>query len=224
MGKSSTAATDSTLSQDPSDPNYVYAEYQGGEHARINRQIMRRATSSQSLTIRRSYASTGIRRWRSRRRRRDDLHRRAIPIPFTRPRPDVGPHLAGPDDQRSGKTEAGTIRRRDGRQFRGGNAHDDLRHQRIAQGQETSSGSGPMTAIVQLTRDGGKTWKNLIGNVPGCRRIRGLAGCRLAISIAGTAFAAFDRHTFGDLAPYVFKTTDYGRPGRRSLRRRTPKA
>ena len=27
----------------------------------------------------------------------------------------------------------------------------------------------------------------------------------------GTAYAAFDRHTFGDMAPYVFKTTDYGK-------------
>jgi hypothetical protein len=28
---------------------------------------------------------------------------------------------------------------------------------------------------------------------------------------AATAYAAFDRHTFGDMAPYVFKTTDYGK-------------
>jgi hypothetical protein len=28
---------------------------------------------------------------------------------------------------------------------------------------------------------------------------------------AGTAYAAFDRHTFGDMAPYVFKTTDFGK-------------
>jgi hypothetical protein len=27
----------------------------------------------------------------------------------------------------------------------------------------------------------------------------------------GTAYAAFDRHTFGDHAPYVFRTTDYGK-------------
>ena len=28
---------------------------------------------------------------------------------------------------------------------------------------------------------------------------------------AGTAFVAFDRHTFGDMAPYIYKTTDYGK-------------
>jgi BNR/Asp-box repeat. len=28
---------------------------------------------------------------------------------------------------------------------------------------------------------------------------------------AGTAYAAFDRHTFGDMAPYVFRTTDFGK-------------
>src|SRR5207248_10072637 len=28
---------------------------------------------------------------------------------------------------------------------------------------------------------------------------------------AATAYAAFDRHTFGDMAPYVYRTTDYGK-------------
>src|SRR6266436_6628574 len=28
---------------------------------------------------------------------------------------------------------------------------------------------------------------------------------------AGTAYATFDRHTFGDMGPHVFKTTDYGK-------------
>jgi len=27
----------------------------------------------------------------------------------------------------------------------------------------------------------------------------------------GTAYATFDRHTFGDTAPYAAKTTDYGK-------------
>jgi len=28
---------------------------------------------------------------------------------------------------------------------------------------------------------------------------------------AGTAYAAFDRHTLGDMTPWVFRTADYGR-------------
>ena len=28
---------------------------------------------------------------------------------------------------------------------------------------------------------------------------------------AGTAFVAFDRHSFGDMKPYIYKTTDYGK-------------
>src|SRR5205814_2328118 len=28
---------------------------------------------------------------------------------------------------------------------------------------------------------------------------------------AATAYATVDRHTYGDMAPYVFKTTDYGK-------------
>jgi len=27
----------------------------------------------------------------------------------------------------------------------------------------------------------------------------------------GTAYATFDRHTFGDMQPYAYKTTDYGK-------------
>ena len=27
----------------------------------------------------------------------------------------------------------------------------------------------------------------------------------------GTAYATFDRHTFGDMKPYAYKTTDYGK-------------
>src|SRR5262249_14714524 len=32
---------------------------------------------------------------------------------------------------------------------------------------------------------------------------------------AGTAYAAFDRHTFGDLTPWVYRTTDFGRTWKR---------
>ena len=77
---------------------------------------------------------------------------------------------------------------------------------------------------LQLTRDGGKTWNNVVGNVPGLPKNSWVSWVQASNFDAGTAYAAFDRHTFGDMAPYVFQTTDYGRRGRRSLRRRTRKA
>ncbi|HUE40626.1 MAG TPA: hypothetical protein VMO75_01735 [Chthoniobacterales bacterium] len=64
---------------------------------------------------------------------------------------------------------------------------------------------------VQITRDGGKTWNNVVGNVPGLPKNSWVNWVQASNFDAGTAYAAFDRHTFGDMAPYVFKTTDYGK-------------
>src|SRR5256886_3970218 len=64
---------------------------------------------------------------------------------------------------------------------------------------------------LQLTRDGGKTWTNVIGNVPGLPKNSWVNWVQASNFNAGTAYAAFDRHTFGDMTPYVFKTTDYGK-------------
>ncbi|HEY2614097.1 MAG TPA: hypothetical protein VGI42_00165, partial [Chthoniobacterales bacterium] len=63
---------------------------------------------------------------------------------------------------------------------------------------------------VQLTRDGGKSWNNLVGNVPGLPKNSWVNWVQASNFDAGTAYAAFDRHTFGDFAPYVFRTTDFG--------------
>jgi len=64
---------------------------------------------------------------------------------------------------------------------------------------------------VQLTRDGGKTWTNVVGNVPNLPKASWVAWVEASRFDAATAYAVFDRHTFGDMAPYVFKTTDYGK-------------
>src|SRR5213075_2067256 len=64
---------------------------------------------------------------------------------------------------------------------------------------------------LQLTRDGGKTWTNVVGNVPGLPKNSWVSWMQASNFDAGTAYAAFDRHTFGDMAPYVFRTTDYGK-------------
>jgi photosystem II stability/assembly factor-like uncharacterized protein len=64
---------------------------------------------------------------------------------------------------------------------------------------------------LQLTRDGGKTWNNLAGNVPGLPKNSWVSWVQAGNFDAGTAYATFDRHTFGDMAPYVFRTTDFGK-------------
>jgi len=64
---------------------------------------------------------------------------------------------------------------------------------------------------LQLTRDGGKTWTNLVDNIEGLPANSWVTSIEAGHFDAGTAYATFDRHTFGDLQPYAYKTTDYGR-------------
>ncbi|HEY1434379.1 MAG TPA: sialidase, partial [Thermoanaerobaculia bacterium] len=64
---------------------------------------------------------------------------------------------------------------------------------------------------LQLTRDGGKTWKNVVANVPALPKNAWVSYLEAGHFDAGTAYATFDLHTFGDLKPYVYRTTDFGR-------------
>ncbi len=64
---------------------------------------------------------------------------------------------------------------------------------------------------LQLTRDAGKTWTNVAANVTGLPAGSWVSWVEASRFEAGTAYAAFDRHTFGDMAPWVFATKDFGK-------------
>jgi photosystem II stability/assembly factor-like uncharacterized protein len=64
---------------------------------------------------------------------------------------------------------------------------------------------------LQLTRDGGKTWTNVVGNIQGLHKSAWVSSVEPGHFDEGTAYATFDLHTFGDMRPFVYKTTDYGR-------------
>jgi photosystem II stability/assembly factor-like uncharacterized protein len=68
---------------------------------------------------------------------------------------------------------------------------------------------------VQLTRDAGKTWSNVVGNVAGLPKSSWVSWVEASRFDAATAYAAFDRHTFGDTAPWVYRTTDFGKSWKR---------
>jgi len=63
---------------------------------------------------------------------------------------------------------------------------------------------------VQVTRDGGKNWKNVASRVPGVPK--GTYVSRVAASKygEGTAYVTFDGHRSDDYSVYIFLTTDYG--------------
>ena len=64
---------------------------------------------------------------------------------------------------------------------------------------------------LQLTRDDGKTWTNLTGRIPGLPKNTWVSWVEPSPFDAGTAFACFDGHSQGDMAPRVYKTMDYGK-------------
>src|SRR5579864_2908569 len=59
---------------------------------------------------------------------------------------------------------------------------------------------------VQLTRDGGKTWNNLLHNIPGLPPNTWVTGIEAGHFDAGTAYASFDGHMTGDMKTYIYKT------------------
>jgi len=67
---------------------------------------------------------------------------------------------------------------------------------------------------VQVSQDGGKTWKEVSAAVTsGTGIASGTFVSRVVASSAsrGTAYAAFDAHRSGDFAPYIARTTDFGK-------------
>ncbi len=64
---------------------------------------------------------------------------------------------------------------------------------------------------VQLTVDGGATWKELSGNIRGVPGGTFVGKIVASASARGTAYVAFDAHRDGDFAPYLYRTTDFGK-------------
>lgn len=64
---------------------------------------------------------------------------------------------------------------------------------------------------VQLTRDGGKTWTNVIRNVQGLAPNAWIATVEASPSDPAVAYFAASHHQDNDYAPYFFRTSDYGK-------------
>lgn len=63
---------------------------------------------------------------------------------------------------------------------------------------------------LQVSQDGGRTWKNVRGNVPGVPQGTWVAHLEASRTSAGTVYAAFDGHQADDFTNYLFRSTDYG--------------
>ncbi len=70
--------------------------------------------------------------------------------------------------------------------------------------------AGSDDGLVHITRDGGKTWKNVTTALTGIPEWGAVSMIEASRFDAGAAYAVVDNHRLDDMKPYLYKTTDYG--------------
>ncbi|HMD38280.1 MAG TPA: hypothetical protein VKH15_03300 [Candidatus Acidoferrum sp.] len=197
---------------DPADANYVYAESQGGFVARVNRFTL----ESRFIKPEPNYGEKKLRfNWNT------PMHMSPnekgtiyIGAQFLFRSRDHGqswerisPDLTTNDPEKQKQEESGGVTI--------DNSYAETHTTIYSISESPRDGQtiwvGTDDGNVQVTRDGGKSWTNVVGNVPNLPKASWVSWVEASLYDAGTAYAAFDRHTFGDLEPHVFKTTDYGK-------------
>ncbi len=193
--------------EDPSDPNYVYAEYQGGSASRISRLNH----ESRNIQPKPNYKEKLRFNWNTPMAisptEKGTIYIGAQFLFRSRDHGQtwdrISPDLTTNDPEKQKQEQSGGVTI--------DNSAAEM-HTTIYAISESPKDKnviwvGTDDGNVQVTRDSGKTWKNLTANVPNNSWVSWIQAGNFD---AGTAFAAFDRHTVGDFEPYVFKTTDYG--------------
>lgn len=196
---------------DAADPDYIYAEYQGGGISRINRKTL----ESRNIQPLPQYQEKKLRyNWNApihlSPTQKGTIYIGAQFLFRSRDRGQtwerISPDLTTNDPEKQKQEQSGGITV--------DNSSAEM-HTTIFSIYESSKDSnviwvGTDDGNVQLTRDGGKTWKNLIVNIKGLPKNAWVSSIDAGHFDAGTAYATFDVHTFGDMRPYVYKTSDFG--------------
>ena len=196
---------------DPADPDYIYAEYQGGEIARVNRHTH----EARNIKPRPNYNEKLRFNWNTpialSPNEKGTIYVGAQFLFRSRDHGQtwerISPDLTTNDPQKQKQEQSGGVT------VDNSSAEMHTTIYSISESPKDKSliWVGTDDGNLQLTRDGGKTWTNVIGNVPGLPKNSWVSWVQASNFDAATAYAAFDRHTFGDMAPYVFRTTDYGK-------------
>lgn len=81
---------------------------------------------------------------------------------------------------------------------------------------------GTDDGIIQVTENGGQSWRKLlVSALPGVPSTAFVNDIRADLYDASTVYVALDNHKYGDLSPYLYKSTDRGRTWK-SLRANLP--
>jgi photosystem II stability/assembly factor-like uncharacterized protein len=75
--------------------------------------------------------------------------------------------------------------------------------------------AGTDDGVIQITTDGGETWRRTeAGNLPGVPDLAYVNDFEPSRFEAGTVYIALDHHKYGDFAPYLLRSDNYGRTWR----------
>jgi photosystem II stability/assembly factor-like uncharacterized protein len=197
---------------DPADPNYVYAEAQGGNVGRVNRVTL----DGRAVKPMPNYGEGKLRfNWNT------PIHMSPnekgtvyIGAQFLFRSRDHGqtwdrisPDLTTNDPEKQKQEESGGVTV--------DNSYAEMHTTIYSISESPRDGQtiwvGTDDGNLQITRDAGKSWTNVVGNVPNLPKASWVSWVEASLYDAGTAYATFDRHSFGDMEPHVYKTTDYGK-------------
>ncbi len=71
--------------------------------------------------------------------------------------------------------------------------------------------TGTDDGLINITEDGGENWKQIeVGDLPGVPATAFVNDIKADLFDANTVYIALDNHKFGDLNPYLLKSTDKG--------------
>jgi photosystem II stability/assembly factor-like uncharacterized protein len=198
--------------EDPSDPNYLYAEAQGGEIGRVNRH-------THELRSIKPYALYGEKKLRFNwntpiQMSPNEKGTIYLGSQFLYRSRDHGqswerisPDLSTNDPEKQKQEESGGVTV--------DNSAAEMNTTIYSISESPKNGqliwAGTDDGNLQITRDGGKNWTNTAPNLPGVAQPSWISWVEASRYEESTAYAAVDRHTAGDMKPYLFKTTDYGK-------------
>jgi photosystem II stability/assembly factor-like uncharacterized protein len=195
---------------DPSDPNYIYAESQGGELGRVNRHTH----EVRSIKPLPDYKEGKLRfNWNS------PIHVSPngtvyLGSQFLFRSTDHGqtwdrisPDLTTNDPAKQQQEQSGGVTV--------DNSSAEMHTTIYAISESPKNRNviwvGTDDGNVQLTRDGGKSWANVVGNIAGLPKASWVSYIDAGHFDEGTAYVTFDDHNYGDMKPYAYKTTDFGK-------------
>jgi photosystem II stability/assembly factor-like uncharacterized protein len=196
---------------DPADPDFIYVEYQGGMVSRLQK------STGESKGIK-PYPEEGEERLRF--NWNTPLHvSQANPgtlylgtqyLYRTRDRGDswerISPDLTTNDPEKQKQEESGGL------------TTDNTtaeNHTTIVTISESPVNpqviwAGTDDGNLQVTQNDGGDWTNVVRNVPNLPDATWVSHVEASRFDAATAYVTFDGHRTGDMATYVFRTTDYG--------------